>query len=123
MNLTRSRLFTARAIFVIALSASLPALAPACPFCQLLDEKTLVELIDENGVAVVATLTKPSISPEDRVLLSFRNKDQAEVKPSASFTASHVLKGASAEGVQDLVFRNDGASRRAHLGSGMGVSG
>jgi hypothetical protein len=94
--------FSFRAPF-LALSFLSIAFATACPFCQLLEESTLVDLIDENGVVIVAKLTAPSMNAAERMRLSLRNKDQAQAAVSATLTAETVLKGSDALAAGDTI--------------------
>jgi hypothetical protein len=72
------------------------AISPACPFCQLLEESTLIDLIDGNGVVAVTELTQPSMDAAERMRLSLRDKSQAQAAAGAVLTARDPLKGSDA---------------------------
>ncbi|MEM7147230.1 MAG: hypothetical protein AAF591_19090 [Verrucomicrobiota bacterium] len=74
----------------LALALSLPTTL-ACPFCQLLEEATIVDLIDDHGVVTIAELTTPSLDAATRMRLSLRDKTKGA--PNAALTAKEVLKG------------------------------
>ncbi|MEM8954107.1 MAG: hypothetical protein AAGD22_08160 [Verrucomicrobiota bacterium] len=77
----------------IALALSLPN-SLACPFCQLLEEATIVDLIDDYGVVAIAELTTPSLDAATRMRLSLRDKSKGA--PNATLTAKKILKGDTA---------------------------